>query len=158
MSFFRQLFGFAPARPHTAAMVGRGHVLVDFKGATMGKGSYAVLRRDYLAGLVERNRAALFKAGSVLKWDRTATCTLFASSCVDLCAAEYYAAAFHDASPAPAPAIAEVWFRPDRQIEGHAICAAFTDAGLVFFDPQAPAVGYPLSPTERASIYHVRFL
>ncbi len=56
-------------------------------------------------------------------------------------------------------AVGEIWFLPDNRPlanEGHAVCPIFVDGGLKFIDPQSNLL-WPMSPTELASRYMVRF-
>lgn len=160
MGLLRQFFGLAPDRPHVVGQLVPWLNLQKEFGlvARSGKWWYGVLRSDYLPGLMKRTQDTLQKSGGIARWAPTATCTLYASRAVDLCAEEYYMASFHDVGAAPAPAIAEFWYMQGGK-SGHAIVAAYTERGLEFYDPQLGAKGkIDLTPAERSSVYHVRFL
>lgn len=157
MSFLSSLFGIAPATPH-AGIIFADQLRVMLPGAIMGKTEYALVRDDYCLGACKRALTALSKnVGGIRSWQASATCTLFAANAVANSAQEYYAAAFHDDNPAPALAVAEVWYRPDKG-GGHAIVAFVTPLGPCYVDPQTPDKLVTLTKTEFASRYLTRFL
>lgn len=149
--FFSSLFGRAPAKPHTGSTCTAEFIRQQLPGAICGKLTYALVREDYILGLLDRSKTALSKSG-IRQWQPTATCTLYALAAVALALQEYYAAAFHDASPAPALAAGSVWFRPDSG-GGHAINVFITPTGPRFADPQVATAFRTLSAAEFGSRY-----
>lgn len=61
-------------------------------------------------------------------------------------------------SPSDALAVGEIWFLPDPNTpaQGHAICPAITDKGLIFIEPQT-GLTYPVGSAQRASAFFLRF-
>jgi len=55
-------------------------------------------------------------------------------------------------------AVGEMWYSPDRAnpMNGHAICPAITDKGLVFLEPQNGKL-CDISADQLASLYFLRF-
>lgn len=159
MSWLGNLFGVAPAKPHTGKILAAVEIWELLPKATLGKATYAEVRDEYLIGLCGRAHLALSEnVGGITSWKPDATCTLFAANAVALAAQEYYAAAFHDDGPAPALAVGEFWFIPAGGSSGHAIVVFVTPSGLRFVDPQVPAVLRDVTPAELSSCYNARFL
>ena len=117
----------------------------------VGDGPYAVVKADALPAYYDSFRKRLFDDG-VVKWDARFDCNHFASYYVALAQTQYYLRNWGSTTPAQTLALAEVWFRPGGGLKGHAIVAAWTDAGLVFVEPQSGA-RLNLSDAERASVF-----
>ncbi len=108
--------------------------------------------------LHEEFERVVFKAGMPARWDRRFDCNRFAGLWIGLAQVRYAAEQWHSKTAPQALALAEVWYKPDYAPVGvgHAIVAAATEVGLVFFEPQTGSL-VTLSAAERASIYFVRW-
>lgn len=123
----------------------------------IGDGPYATVKADALPAYYDSYRQELFDKG-VTKWDVRFDCNHFASYYIAKAQLEYYSANFHSSTPAQTLALAEVWYKPAWAggKQGHAIVAAFTDAGLLFIEPQT-GQRIAMTAAERSSVYLVKW-
>ena len=170
VSWLTTLFSRAP-RLYTGRTVPADEIRVAFGVAGtvigLGKRTYAEVDSGAVVWLAQQARDALWREG-INRWQKNATCTLFAAKFATLANEKFYAAAFFERSGSPltsagsiALAVGEVWFHPDTTPPGedHAIGCAFTERGLLAVDPQSPDTLRELSATERLTIRpETRFL
>lgn len=99
-----------------------------------GDSSYAVVGHDSLADYQRTFNRVLSRQGFVRGNERF-DCNRYVSLWVALAHASYARETWHTEGAAQALALAEVWHHREKG-PGHAIVAAVTDRGLVFYDPQ----------------------
>lgn len=95
-------------------------------------------------------------------WDLRFNCTDFTDLFLGYAGARVCAQLWLSSSTGQKPAVFALWYIPDRSRaansaapEGHSIVAILTDHGVTFVDPQLQDP-VTLSPTELASVYHLR--
>ncbi len=123
-----------------------------------GDESYAKVKSAALFELHERFTETTFKLGLPARWDRKFDCNRFAGLWIGVAQVRYAAEQWHSKTAPQALALAEVWYYPDYAPAGvgHAIVAAVTEVGLLFFEPQTGSI-ITLSAAERSKIYFVRW-
>lgn len=130
-----------------------GPQAINFGGAL-----YAVPALDWLLGPFWEFFRARYWATNSDKWKFRWECRDFARAYA--CAAQECWGASNPAGAEDSDALAvgEIWFIPDAGHPeiGHAVCAAITEAGLVFIEPQTGRP-YPMTPGQLASRYFLRF-
>lgn len=122
-----------------------------------GDSTYAIVNYDWMFQFYETWRDELFKQ-DVVKWDDKFDCNKFASSYIARAQIEYYKQTWKTGKP-QALAMAEIWY-VERETPttkyNHAIVAALTNKGLVFFEPQTGKQIF-LTEKQQASIYLKKF-
>lgn len=118
-----------------------------------GDRSYAIVNYDWLFVFYETWRDEIFKQ-DVIAWDDKFDCNKFTSSFVSRAQIEYYKKVWRTNKP-QSLALGEVWFIT-KGIQSHALVAALTNKGLVFFEPQT-GKEITLTQEQQASIYLKKF-
>jgi hypothetical protein len=122
-----------------------------------GDKDYAVVNYDWLFEFYEVWRDEIF-AQNVIKWDDKFDCNKFATSYIARAQIEYFKITWGNNKP-QALALAEIWFTEKETKTAkynHAIVAALTNKGLVFFEPQT-GKQIILTEKQQASIYLKKF-
>lgn len=138
----------------------RPEILGTFPDARFGGMEFAVPALEWIRGPLNDFFRQRYWNEGLEKWTVKWECYDFARAfCV--CAAECWALT-PELPAVDAISIGEFFFIPDfnakvgRTTDGHAICACFCDAGLVYIDPQSNDL-WPITPAEFRSRYFVRF-
>lgn len=140
------------------AALGTGKVLerssLPLKG-WVGDEAYAEVRSAALPQMQELFRSHLSELGLV-KWDARFDCNRFAALFIACAQARFAALSWHSETKAQGLALAEFWYRPAGKASGHAIVAAATERGLLFWEPQTGRE-VQLSSEEIRSAYLVKW-
>lgn len=163
MGFFASIFGSRSPAIFTGRVIAASDLRSQIPNgflADFGKANYAEVSSAAVLSIARQTQSELWARAGITKWDKRATCTLFASRFASLANELFFDASFHvavDSAIAKAGPISlaagECWFHPDGQPVGtdHAIGVCFTEAGPLWVDPQAPGALRPMSATELAS-------
>lgn len=163
MGFFASLFGSRTPSIFTGRVISAADLRTQLPNgflAELGKRCYAEVNSAAVVSVAQQTQAELWRRAGITKWDKRATCTLFASRFASLAAELFFDASFHvpvDSAIAKSGALSlaagECWFHPDGQpIEyDHAIGVCLTERGPLWIDPQAPSALRPMSDNEIAS-------
>lgn len=141
--------------PDIKAMLGPMGVMAQF-----GKVKYAEVNSAAVIPIAQATRDALFSAG-VTKWQKTATCTVFAARFAELGQERFFSESFQDfiSSDMVALAVADIWFTPDGGGGfDHAIGLCITEKGVMAIDPQVPDVLRVMTENEKLRVKSIRFL
>jgi hypothetical protein len=158
VSWFSKLFRRAPAPALLAssAVYTAAEAIAAAGGfASCGSTHVAQVRASALPGLYSHFRDELFRLG-VVKWDERFDCNHFASFFVALANIRFFAASFHQSTPAQSLALAEYWYRPGGSGAGHAVVFALTESGPLWLEPQTGQT-FTLTNAEQASRFLVKF-
>lgn len=142
-----------------AEQLGEGRIeptRLPLRGA-VGDASYATVRTAALPKLQQHFERALAREGLVRANDRF-DCNHYVGLFIALAQARWSTDNWHSRAAAQSLALAEVWYW-QRGIGGgqaHAVVAAATDEGLLYFEPQT-GQRLELTIPERASIFFVKW-
>lgn len=118
----------------TGRVLTAAQIRAAFPAAFCADPTYAEINSAWLAAHQAEFESAMSNLGNPMRYEVRAASNRYSAKWAADAQAVYYVREFHSANPATALAIGEVWgATPAGE---HALIAAFTERGLIYWEPQ----------------------